>query len=607
MAFNFPDPILQQTVTNEETGVTYQWKEPPGKWVVVTRPTDDSELDGLTERVSAVESDVSDHEVAIQTLQSQPAAKDYMIGTDKNITRIAEARSQPAIELVDNELNFSNVRFEATGGLTVTSTASSIIYDASGIEADVNLDGYYTKEEVDLKEDHLQNQIDELLVTKGEAASYRLESVNFQVAARDGTMYIDNTVVSLVSFISIAPIDLNGRNRPLGSLGDIIELVKPSGVAYRYEVTTTDGGGSAGVKHIAGTGNDLLMEGMVFSVYIYPQNKSTASIDYVDNSVAPKADKNYVDIELAKKADSDVANNYLPLSGGNANKITGALHIEQNSINISKQDGTKQWKINTNTGDYFTNIYSFNSGGMRFRVTSDNTESSYKTFLAAAYHDNEIGGTTHPVETQVNYLRTPTQSHHAANKHYVDTKVATIVAGDVDLDDHPGGSFTGVVTFAAQTNESPVKFTIGGTKVAQYYIGGSNSLFFEVEAGKEFKITAANNDGDRQQVLKVYPNGEIKLEHLKDPEQSHHAATKGWVESLLSGTTSFGLADEIDQNEEQMQAMSTSLFNALTDIQQLKSLDITNALSELAQARQDIIELKSKVSSLEQKVFLILE
>ena len=36
-AFNFPDPTIQQTVTNPITGSTYQWKEPPGKWVITTK------------------------------------------------------------------------------------------------------------------------------------------------------------------------------------------------------------------------------------------------------------------------------------------------------------------------------------------------------------------------------------------------------------------------------------------------------------------------------------------------------------------------------------------------------------------------------------------
>ena len=36
-AFNFPDPALEQTTVNPITGSTYQWKEPPGKWVITTK------------------------------------------------------------------------------------------------------------------------------------------------------------------------------------------------------------------------------------------------------------------------------------------------------------------------------------------------------------------------------------------------------------------------------------------------------------------------------------------------------------------------------------------------------------------------------------------
>ena len=53
------------------------------------------------------------------------------------------------------------------------------------------------------------------------------------------------------------------------------------------------------------------------------------------------------------------------------------------------------------------------------------------------------------------------------------------------------------------------------------------------------------------------------------------------------------LASRVDINED--------------DIDAVESLDLTNALSALALAQQDIIELKSKVSSLELTSFLILE
>lgn len=67
------------------------------------------------------------------------------------------------------------------------------------------------------------------------------------------------------------------------------------------------------------------------------------------------------------------------------------------------------------------------------------------------------------------------------------------------------------------------------------------------------------------------------------------------------------LEAEVDQNEEQLQAATTMLMNLQTKVDNLEDLDIQNALSALAQASQDIIDLKSKVSSLELTSFLILE
>ena len=43
-AFQFPDPTITQTVVNPITGSTYQWKEPPGKWVVTTKLREVSDI-----------------------------------------------------------------------------------------------------------------------------------------------------------------------------------------------------------------------------------------------------------------------------------------------------------------------------------------------------------------------------------------------------------------------------------------------------------------------------------------------------------------------------------------------------------------------------------
>ena len=53
--------------------------------------------------------------------------------------------------------------------------------------------------------------------------------------------------------------------------------------------------------------------------------------------------------------------------------------------------------------------------------------------------------------------------------------------------------------------------------------------------------------------------------------------------------------------------LSNRVANSENDISDLQGLDLTNALSALAIAQQDIIELKSKVNSLELTSFLILE
>jgi len=34
MPFIFPNPALEQTVTNPETGLTYTWLDDPGKWII---------------------------------------------------------------------------------------------------------------------------------------------------------------------------------------------------------------------------------------------------------------------------------------------------------------------------------------------------------------------------------------------------------------------------------------------------------------------------------------------------------------------------------------------------------------------------------------------
>ena len=62
-----------------------------------------------------------------------------------------------------------------------------------------------------------------------------------------------------------------------------------------------------------------------------------------------------------------------------------------------------------------------------------------------------------------------------------------------------------------------------------------------------------------------------------------------------------------DDDQQQIDALEDRVEINEDDIDDLQGLDITSALSLLQVARQDIIDLKSKVNTLELTQFLILE
>ena len=66
-------------------------------------------------------------------------------------------------------------------------------------------------------------------------------------------------------------------------------------------------------------------------------------------------------------------------------------------------------------------------------------------------------------------------------------------------------------------------------------------------------------------------------------------------------------SEEIEQNEELLEPVNSALVNLQSRLSAIEGLDVQSAVSALAIAQQDIIELKSKVNALELTSFLILE
>ena len=65
--------------------------------------------------------------------------------------------------------------------------------------------------------------------------------------------------------------------------------------------------------------------------------------------------------------------------------------------------------------------------------------------------------------------------------------------------------------------------------------------------------------------------------------------------------------EEIERNEELLEPINSALVNLQSRLSSIEGLDVQSAVSALAIAQQDIIELKSKVNALELTSFLILE
>ena len=90
-----------------------------------------------------------------------------------------------------------------------------------------------------------------------------------------------------------------------------------------------------------------------------------------------------------------------------------------------------------------------------------------------------------------------------------------------------------------------------------------------------------------------------------DAEKSDLEQLKQRVTSVE--TVNIQQEEEIEQNEELLEPVNSALVNLQSRLSSIENLDVQSAVSALALAQQDIIELKSKVNALELTSFLILE
>ena len=102
-----------------------------------------------------------------------------------------------------------------------------------------------------------------------------------------------------------------------------------------------------------------------------------------------------------------------------------------------------------------------------------------------------------------------------------------------------------------------------------------------------------------------YVNGAWRAVVVTDNDQAQIDDLKARVSAVE--TVNVEQDDEIEQNEELLEPVNSALVNLQARIDAIETLDVASAVSALAIAQQDIIELKSKVNALELTSFLILE
>ena len=102
-----------------------------------------------------------------------------------------------------------------------------------------------------------------------------------------------------------------------------------------------------------------------------------------------------------------------------------------------------------------------------------------------------------------------------------------------------------------------------------------------------------------------YVNGAWQAVPLIDNDQQQIDAIA--AANVRQDTEIDAVEDATSIDRQLLVQLASRLTTAESDIDAVEGLDLTNALSALAVARQDIIELKSKVESLELTSFLILE
>ena len=340
------------------------------------------------------------------------------------------------------------------------------------LDGTVALDSYATIEYSDTEDAKLQNQIDELGVTKGALSTYACAAISLPAQPRNGECIFNDATASSALVVGFGAEDKDGQlTKPILN-GDIIEIEK-DGIVSRYRVLDNASAPSMVACEFV-SGDQTFAVGQEYVVYIYPQNEAGASKEYVDAQDALLQGQidnkvNTDDIEdkfIEKDGDEFGADKYLKFPGGGIQFSSIADSDSRKSFLYNASDSVTQWsayngssiKVTARDGD---------PGGGRTFIDIQNADSGGEEGADGGYR------------MKLYHVATPTADYQAANRKYVDEAIAAI-SPPAD-----GGGAAGIVlnlwTYRGQKNSSSGlnDGEFGSKKMAngvlELYLAGKNS------------------------------------------------------------------------------------------------------------------------------------
>ena len=210
----------------------------------------------------------------------------------------------------------------------------------------------------------LRLEVDELTVSRGKVARYKVDNTIGTPVVRPGELSVNIPFWPNTTLVSFGTEDLDGiLTKPI-AVGDIIDFIdSATDNLTRYKVTNAASAPTAvNIEYVSGNG-DWARE-QEKQVYIYPQNESGVSQQYVDDGLALKANKagdtftGSVTVSTQGNANNDGVRFYMKDMNGDTNLTlfpTGVV-TGKNVIRVNKDAGdcfqvkdsagsTTKWKV----------------------------------------------------------------------------------------------------------------------------------------------------------------------------------------------------------------------------------------------------------------------